>query len=138
MSIRSKLNIGYFKKKASKTRSHTAFDNLVNNSDLNYELGHNMSSPISTLRILLTQYNNKTITRKILNNEITRLIKANPDILYQFRLEVRKHNLNIILKDNYVDQSEMFTLRSFKKNKPTNKSVKRSANKRNITRRNTV
>lgn len=99
-----------------------------------------IQSPKTTLRQLLIRYNNNKINRTVeeeiiarddLIFETTLLLRQYPEQLALFKEEFINNNMRLALKDNYVGNSILFTIRPIrkKKAKPGKKTGKKTGAK---------
>ena len=79
----------------SRTRSQSRFDKIVENSKIDEPLGHKSVKPIHIVKLLITQYNKKLISKEELTFEINQLLRKSPELLHTFRTEFYKNKLNI-------------------------------------------
>ena len=108
---------------SSRSRSQSQFDKLVQASPIGQPLGHNIESPETVLRMLLTEYNKQNLSKEELSNEINMLLRANPEHLGYFRSECYKNKLNIALKNNYMDNSPYYTIKPEQKKGITRRKI---------------
>lgn len=126
-----------------RTRSNTVFEKLVETSRIGQPLGHAsghasdhasghasdhasghvLETPQNVMKHLLMQYNKKNITKEELSHEINMLLRTRSDLLPYFREEFRKNNLNIALKNNFVQNSPYYTIKPVQKRVVTRRTI---------------
>lgn len=116
------------------TRSSSRLNQLLKEQEAQMNADINISntippiiqSPKTTLRQLLIRYNNNKINRTVeeeiiarddLIFETTLLLRQYPEQLALFKEEFINNNMRLALKDNYVGNSILFTIRPIRRKK---------------------
>ena len=110
----------------SRTRSQSKFDKIVEKSKIDEPLGHKSVKPIHMVKLLITQYNKKLLSKEEFTFEITQLLLKSPELLRTFRTEFYKNGLNIALKNNYMN-SPYYTIKPLQKTSKNRNTVYRKS-----------
>ena len=97
------------------TRADAEFAKTI--SDLEHD--RDIEFPIKTLNLFLLEYSKKEIDKEDFKNGIQLILNKHPEEFNNFREEMRKHNLTLARKNNYMENSPQYTIRPFQK--PTRK-----------------